>query len=172
MIACDGIWDVMDNETVANFVRTRLEKGRRNLGRLCGHLLDHCLNEGSRDNMTAIVVAFEDYIRNLQNTDEDSPPPSPCPHNFNEFQSDEDDSEENSDDGARDTPPATDGSGGPGQDRDGRTPMENTDNLRVQMNDASFSDDDKVPDFEEVLRKDEQEWNSFRSGQHESLSRG
>ncbi|KAF1330210.1 Protein phosphatase, partial [Globisporangium splendens] len=58
VIACDGIWDVMTNEGICQFVRDLMSKGEKNLGLIAEEILDHCLAEGSRDNMSAIVVQF------------------------------------------------------------------------------------------------------------------
>ncbi|KAK6013758.1 protein phosphatase 2C [Ostertagia ostertagi] len=54
VVACDGIYDVMENEELCRFVESRLH--------VCDDLnqvLDACLSKGSRDNMTMIVVCFE-----------------------------------------------------------------------------------------------------------------
>ncbi|KIH62595.1 protein phosphatase 2C [Ancylostoma duodenale] len=54
VVACDGIYDVMENEELCRFVESRLH--------VCDDLnqvLDACLSKGSRDNMTMIVVCFD-----------------------------------------------------------------------------------------------------------------
>lgn len=58
ILACDGVWDVMSNEEVADFVRSRLLL-YDDMVTVCNELLDTCLAKGSRDNMSAVLVAFE-----------------------------------------------------------------------------------------------------------------
>lgn len=58
ILCCDGIWDVMSNEEVVAFVRDRVAKGEIDLGCVAEDLLDTCLERGSRDNMSALVVAL------------------------------------------------------------------------------------------------------------------
>ncbi|KDO34813.1 hypothetical protein SPRG_00874 [Saprolegnia parasitica CBS 223.65] len=58
ILACDGIWDVMTNEEACDFVRSLMLKGENNMGLICEEMLDHCLQLGSRDNMSVIVVKF------------------------------------------------------------------------------------------------------------------
>ncbi|PAA78920.1 hypothetical protein BOX15_Mlig025604g1 [Macrostomum lignano] len=58
VLACDGIWDVMSNEELCNFVlhRTRVSD---NLSHVCNEVVDTCLHKGSRDNMSVIIIAFD-----------------------------------------------------------------------------------------------------------------
>ena len=70
VLACDGIWDVMSNQEVVDFVRPRLRMhagpmDQRSLARLASQLLDNCLATDPKitrgiggDNMTAIIVQF------------------------------------------------------------------------------------------------------------------
>lgn len=58
VLACDGIWDVMDNEDLCEFIRYKL-KVEPNLETVCSSVLDVCLHKGSRDNMSIIIVVFE-----------------------------------------------------------------------------------------------------------------
>ncbi|CAK4104175.1 unnamed protein product [Aphanomyces euteiches] len=57
VLCCDGIYDVMSNEQVQRFVRDRLKAGKspKETSEL---LMDECLNKGSRDNMSVIIVVF------------------------------------------------------------------------------------------------------------------
>lgn len=58
ILACDGIWDVMNNIDICEFVRYKL-KIEPNLTNVCSSVLDVCLRKGSRDNMSIIIVVFE-----------------------------------------------------------------------------------------------------------------
>ncbi|ETW00921.1 hypothetical protein H310_06578 [Aphanomyces invadans] len=57
VLCCDGIYDVMSNEQVQRFVRDRFKAGKspKEVSEL---LMDECLNKGSRDNMSVIIVVF------------------------------------------------------------------------------------------------------------------
>lgn len=56
ILACDGIFDVMTNEDLANRVSEGLERGL-DLGDICAETLTACLRElNSKDNMTLMVV--------------------------------------------------------------------------------------------------------------------
>ena len=62
ILACDGIWDVLENATAAAFIREDVLK-YPDLGLLCESLLNHCVakdvnNDPGTDNMTVCVVAF------------------------------------------------------------------------------------------------------------------
>jgi len=57
VLACDGIWDVMTNEDLKDFVHARL-KVTDDLVQISNEVLDTCLNKGSRDNMSVIIVSF------------------------------------------------------------------------------------------------------------------
>lgn len=58
VLACDGVYDVMENDQLCNFVRGRLHV-ENDLALVCNDVLDACLSRGSRDNMTMIIVCFE-----------------------------------------------------------------------------------------------------------------
>lgn len=73
IVACDGIWDVMSNEEVVAFVRSRLAQGARNGSEdqsnmidpeeVCEELMSHCLAPDAQmgtgcDNMTVVLVCF------------------------------------------------------------------------------------------------------------------
>ncbi|XP_070576459.1 protein phosphatase 1B-like [Ptychodera flava] len=57
ILACDGIWDVMSNEELSLFVRSRLQL-TENLESVCNMVVDTCLSKGSRDNMSIVLVTF------------------------------------------------------------------------------------------------------------------
>lgn len=58
VLACDGIWDVMSNDECCNELRTILAEGEKSMGMVAEELLDVCLELGSKDNMSAIVITF------------------------------------------------------------------------------------------------------------------
>ncbi|CAL8074656.1 unnamed protein product [Orchesella dallaii] len=55
LLACDGIWDVMTNSEVVNFVKNQMLK-TEDLKLICNNLLDHCLSKGSSDNMSLVLI--------------------------------------------------------------------------------------------------------------------
>ncbi|TWW82311.1 protein phosphatase 1bb isoform X1 [Takifugu flavidus] len=57
VLACDGIWDVMSNEELCDFVRSRLLVCD-DLEKVCNSVVDTCLHKGSRDNMSVVLVCF------------------------------------------------------------------------------------------------------------------
>merc|ERR1712117_318259 len=57
VLACDGVWDVMSNEDICNFITHRM-KVHDNLEAICNEVIDTCLYKGSRDNMSIIIIAF------------------------------------------------------------------------------------------------------------------
>jgi len=54
ILACDGIWDVMNNEQVANFVSKRASN--TSLENIISQLLDHCLELETMDNMSIYII--------------------------------------------------------------------------------------------------------------------
>lgn len=58
ILACDGIWDVVDNEQACRVIRELLTLGETNLGLIAEELIDRCLDFGSRDNMSAVIIAM------------------------------------------------------------------------------------------------------------------
>ena len=63
IVGCDGIWDVMTNQECVSEVMSMLKEGETDMGLAAEELLDVCLEKGSKDNMTAIVVAFEPAMK-------------------------------------------------------------------------------------------------------------
>ncbi|KAG7228084.1 hypothetical protein INR49_005707 [Caranx melampygus] len=55
VLACDGIWDVMSNEELCEFVRSRLQVCD-DLEKVCNSVVDTCLHKGSRDNMSVVLL--------------------------------------------------------------------------------------------------------------------
>ncbi|KAL0983844.1 hypothetical protein UPYG_G00133490 [Umbra pygmaea] len=62
VLACDGIWDVMSNEELCEFVKSRLEVSH-DLETVCNQVLDTCLHKGSRDNMSVVLVCLPNCPR-------------------------------------------------------------------------------------------------------------
>ncbi|KAA0172644.1 hypothetical protein FNF27_05868 [Cafeteria roenbergensis] len=69
VLACDGVWDVISSDDAVRFVRDRLRSAVAPAGAIsgahitsvvdaAGALVEHALDAGSRDNMTASVVLF------------------------------------------------------------------------------------------------------------------
>mmetsp|Transcript_14024 Transcript_14024/g.20050 ORF Transcript_14024/g.20050 Transcript_14024/m.20050 type:complete len:624 (-) Transcript_14024:306-2177(-) len=59
IVACDGIWDVLNNQECVDLVSGIFSQGEQDLGLLCEEVLDSCLIHGSKDNMTALVVQLK-----------------------------------------------------------------------------------------------------------------
>lgn len=57
ILACDGIWDVMTNEDLCDFIYSRLLI-TDDLEVIANQVIDTCLYKGSRDNMSIILVKF------------------------------------------------------------------------------------------------------------------
>lgn len=57
ILACDGVFDVMTNEELAEMVSTRALECN-DPAQICSEVLIHCLEKNSRDNMTCMVVIF------------------------------------------------------------------------------------------------------------------
>ncbi len=58
VLACDGVWDVVSNEDCAKFVLEKAGEGCHRPQDLAGEIIDRCFELQSKDNMSAIVVAF------------------------------------------------------------------------------------------------------------------
>ncbi|KEG15400.1 putative protein phosphatase 2C [Trypanosoma grayi] len=62
VIACDGIWDVMSNEQVVEFVRLRVQR-RLPLDQIAEELIERCLSPQpfglGCDNMSVVIVQFK-----------------------------------------------------------------------------------------------------------------
>lgn len=70
LLACDGVWDVMSNQQAVDLVAAQLglvttdEPGAaKSPAEACDALLMRCLELGTTDNMTAMVVVFESLDR-------------------------------------------------------------------------------------------------------------
>jgi serine/threonine protein phosphatase PrpC len=56
VVCCDGVWDMLSNAGVGRFVRTRIQAGIDDMSKIGEMLLDYCLEKGSKDNMTCVIV--------------------------------------------------------------------------------------------------------------------
>jgi len=71
VLACDGVWDVMNGMDVANMVLEPLrEDPNADLGAISAEIIKHCLKLNSRDNITAMIVVFEDGEKWAEEKDE------------------------------------------------------------------------------------------------------
>ncbi|XP_066931681.1 protein phosphatase 1G-like [Clytia hemisphaerica] len=80
VLACDGIWNVMTNDEVLDFVRDRITANEKadeklKLSQICEEMFDHCLapdtqNDGTGcDNMTCMVIQFKKkFLQNGHST--------------------------------------------------------------------------------------------------------
>lgn len=57
VLGCDGLFEVMDPQQVVDYVRTKLEL-HGDVQHACEELVSHAINMGSTDNVSAIVVCF------------------------------------------------------------------------------------------------------------------
>ncbi|CAF1204422.1 unnamed protein product [Didymodactylos carnosus] len=60
VLACDGVFDVMTNEDVGQFIIKHLKQKSSNLKKLCVQLLDECLKRNSTDNMSVYIIRLND----------------------------------------------------------------------------------------------------------------
>mmetsp|Transcript_10835 Transcript_10835/g.16362 ORF Transcript_10835/g.16362 Transcript_10835/m.16362 type:complete len:288 (-) Transcript_10835:4443-5306(-) len=58
VIACDGIFDVQTNHECISLTAEIFQEGEDDMGLVCEEILDLCLEKGSKDNMTALVIKF------------------------------------------------------------------------------------------------------------------
>jgi len=60
LLACDGVFDVMENEEVQEFISSRIQQASNGApvdgGKIMVELLKTCLDKGSKDNCTACLV--------------------------------------------------------------------------------------------------------------------
>ena len=68
IIACDGIYDAITNENLQKYVSYKLKNGE-SCERVSKDCLDLCLQLGSRDNMSIVILAFAEGRPELDNDD-------------------------------------------------------------------------------------------------------
>ena len=59
LVACDGIFDVQTNEQAVELVNSLYTEGETDLALMCEEVADICLQLGSKDNMTVLLVQLE-----------------------------------------------------------------------------------------------------------------
>ena len=62
VVACDGIWDVQTNYETVKTIATLFKEGEGDMGLVCEEMCDLCLDLGSKDNMTTLVVKFPGQV--------------------------------------------------------------------------------------------------------------
>jgi len=58
VLACDGVWDVMSNEDVCTYIKHQFTL-TSDVDEITARVIDTCFSKGSRDNMSIMIVAFE-----------------------------------------------------------------------------------------------------------------
>jgi len=56
VLACDGVWDVMSNDEVIGYVHDSIASDMESWSDICESIVDHCLELGSKDNMSMAIV--------------------------------------------------------------------------------------------------------------------
>eukprot|EP01095_Lingulamoeba_sp_RSL-Kostka_P013487 TRINITY_DN560_c0_g3_i1.p1 TRINITY_DN560_c0_g3~~TRINITY_DN560_c0_g3_i1.p1 ORF type:complete len:355 (+),score=130.39 TRINITY_DN560_c0_g3_i1:129-1067(+) len=69
IIACDGLWDVMEYQEAVNFAAEELEDFTPQ--EVCEHIVDEALRRGSEDNVTAIILTWQDFADSDVESSED-----------------------------------------------------------------------------------------------------
>eukprot|EP00732_Lithocolla_globosa_P001277 Lithocolla_globosa_v1_NODE_608_length_3609_cov_12.400675.p1 type:complete len:501 gc:universal NODE_608_length_3609_cov_12.400675:3307-1805(-) len=68
VLACDGLWDVMTGQEVNDFIREHSEKPIKTLTR---QLVLHARKKGSTDNISAVIIKFDEKKKIKSNGDND-----------------------------------------------------------------------------------------------------
>lgn len=61
VLACDGLWDVMDNDSLRKFINKYLAKNGRKTQGLSEALVNEALRLGSTDNVSVIFIEFNQW---------------------------------------------------------------------------------------------------------------
>lgn len=59
ILACDGLWDVLDNEQVAKFVSEKCSK--TSLQDIAAQLVDQAFQLGTMDNISIYIIKIESF---------------------------------------------------------------------------------------------------------------
>jgi serine/threonine protein phosphatase PrpC len=62
VLACDGVWDVCDNEEAGAILKAMAGEGETRMALIAEELLDQCLLRYSKDNISAVLVAFPAFF--------------------------------------------------------------------------------------------------------------
>jgi len=80
ILACDGVWDVMDNQQAVDFVLNGLQE-EKSVSEIAAELLDHCLAMDPKltrgvgcDNMTCLIAVFDPELEGKHTEESQSPP--------------------------------------------------------------------------------------------------
>ena len=66
VLACDGLWDVMSNQDVINFVFERLAQNE-DQEKIVEELVCEAYDKGSNDNITAMIIVFpKKFLKSLK----------------------------------------------------------------------------------------------------------
>jgi len=86
-MACDGIYegDIFTRESVIAWIAEKLTE-TDDTALICAKLLDECLQRGSRDNMSAMIIQFKDGTASHQDKSEYIPGPWFAEENDRKFQ--------------------------------------------------------------------------------------
>ena len=55
ILASDGVWDVIDLDTIVN-----MGKAGKNVGEFCEDIVKLSITKGTKDNVSCIVISFKD----------------------------------------------------------------------------------------------------------------
>jgi len=60
VMACDGLWDMMKHQEVVDFVVKLKKQGKKDILDICDLLVKESLDLGSFDNVTVVIVTFNE----------------------------------------------------------------------------------------------------------------
>lgn len=69
-LACDGIFDVFSNEDLSDFITSRLQISQK-YDVITAEIVDTSLHKGSRDNMSVILIALPECVKESEKAKED-----------------------------------------------------------------------------------------------------
>lgn len=61
ILACDGVWDVIDNQTAVDIVKISLEQSNTDVNKAADTLKTEALQRGSTDNISVIVINLKSF---------------------------------------------------------------------------------------------------------------
>jgi len=78
LIACDGLWDSMTSDEAVEFVNKALKEEvstgcvltELHLANACDHLVQHCLDRGSTDNISIVLISFPAIMHRVVEAEE------------------------------------------------------------------------------------------------------